>query len=408
MAENQPSAFCLDLKSWRRATPREVLNFVQSSNAKEHKKPKSEGLQRYVLNVRQHLRPVDVYSYLIARFGRPNGFQNFLRKDDSDNLVHWDFLMRSGETDIYIAGVLRELQIVVTEPLSDEQWKSLIVGLKQDFKRVAMEKSAITKTFEKFIVFQNKFVSIASLCADLHDRITDAPKTETILTFPTEDEDIELHKTKLDLQRKGLDELFGNCLKLKLMTPIMAEAFINMVILTFCKDRIRNDRKAYEGFVRARIPERLNLLPKYCDGFDKAIDRNSTEYKDFMRIVNERNFLLHGNVDPMRESIETVYFEGKRPLFVTTGDSIQNLFDQLDRLVKPDRVMADYEAAHAFLFCIRECLTARHNAFFEHVISDGYPGYELKKKRVTRILPDYRVAARIEGLRYDDELNVSW
>src|SRR3979411_894404 len=28
------------------------------------------------------IRPVDLFCYLAARFGRPNGVQNFLRKDD--------------------------------------------------------------------------------------------------------------------------------------------------------------------------------------------------------------------------------------------------------------------------------------------------------------------------------------
>jgi len=374
------SPSCLDFQSWRRATPREVLRFLRSSEPKEGKKANEEKAQRHILNVRQHLRPVDVYAYLVARFGRPNGFQNLLRRDDSDNLVHWDFHLRVGETDLYMAGILRELQIVVSEPLSDQQWKSLIVGLKEDFTRVAKEKSAVTKKFEKFIVFQNKFSSIASLCADLHGRITDAPQKETVPSFPKEGENIEAHTEKLERQRKRAEELFGNCLKLKLLTPIMAESFINMVILTFCKDAIRNDRNSYDGFVRAKIPERLSLLPKHCDGFAKPVDRNSAEYKDFMRIMNERNFALHGNVDPIREAIETVYFEGKRPLFVTPGDSIQNMFEQLERLHRPYHVIADYEAAHAFLISIMECLTPRHRTFFQHVISDAQPGYEMKKK----------------------------
>ena len=93
---------------------------------------------------------------------------------------------------------------------------------------------------------------------------------------------------------------------------------------------------------------------------------------------------------------------------MTPGDSIQNMFEQLERLHRPYHVIADYEAAHAFLISIMECLTPRHRTFFQHVISDAQPGYEMKKKRVTRILPDHRIAARLEGLRYDDELNVSW
>ena len=36
------------------------------------------------------IAPSDLYCYLHARFGPPNGPQNFLRNDSSDNLIHWE------------------------------------------------------------------------------------------------------------------------------------------------------------------------------------------------------------------------------------------------------------------------------------------------------------------------------
>jgi hypothetical protein len=125
--------------------------------------------------VRAHLRPVDIYAYLRARFGHPNGLQNFLRKDDSDNLVHWDFNLKCDTADIYIAGHSREILFVLSESLTDELWRSLILGVKADFARVSQAKGEMTHSFEKFLVFQNKFVALADYCADLHARILDAP-----------------------------------------------------------------------------------------------------------------------------------------------------------------------------------------------------------------------------------------
>lgn len=46
-----------------------------------------------IFEVENQLSPADLYCYLHARFGPPNGFQNFLRKDDSDNLIHWDWTL---------------------------------------------------------------------------------------------------------------------------------------------------------------------------------------------------------------------------------------------------------------------------------------------------------------------------
>jgi hypothetical protein len=43
-----------------------------------------------ILEIQNTIRPSDIYCYLGARFGEPNGIQNFLRSNDSDNLVHWE------------------------------------------------------------------------------------------------------------------------------------------------------------------------------------------------------------------------------------------------------------------------------------------------------------------------------
>jgi hypothetical protein len=113
-----------------------------------------------------------------------------------------------------------------------------------------------------------------------------------------------------------------------------------MLILIFCKDKIRSDPELYQAFVRAKVPDRLALLSENCDGFARAVDRKTDAYAAFMRVIDKRNFALHGNVDPIRETIEVVYFDGRRPLFVNPGNHIETLFEQLERLYAPDDVIA--------------------------------------------------------------------
>ena len=85
---------CIDVVSWRAATREELLKFYGSGEKKRNSKGSG-------LIIRSQIRPVDAYAYLRARFGQPNGFQNFLRKDDSDNLIHWDFNLKAEDVDIY-------------------------------------------------------------------------------------------------------------------------------------------------------------------------------------------------------------------------------------------------------------------------------------------------------------------
>jgi hypothetical protein len=172
---------CLNVEEWRASTNQEVLEWLDVDKKRQKR---SGGF----LVVRNQLRPVDVYCYLVARFGRPNGFQNFLRKDDSDNLIHWDFNLRVGDVDVHFAGASREIQIIVSETLSDAEWKELILGIKRDYSRVSSDKSKILRGLEKYVIFQNKYVSLAGLCADLH-RSSIHPRTS------------EFHKTRRRMKR---------------------------------------------------------------------------------------------------------------------------------------------------------------------------------------------------------------
>ncbi|WP_029014932.1 hypothetical protein [Niveispirillum irakense] len=359
------------------------------------------------LIVRTYLKPVDVYAYLRARFGPPNGFQSFLRRDDSDNWIHWDFNLKADGVDVYIAGTSRDIHFHISEFLRDTDWQNLILALKADFSRIGRAKSEVMRSFEKFVVFQNKYYALANLCAEIHQAILD---TSSMHPLPAITRKRSLRRYTSDIKRLGKrsDNLYGDCLKLKLMTPVMAEAFINMIILIFCKDEVRNDRSTYEAFIRSSIPERIRNLSENCHGFREPIDQTSTVYGDFKRVMDKRNFAIHGNIDPIREQIETVYFDGRRPLFVEGGDNIVRFFNNLENLNEPAVVISDYETVHIFLGEIANRLEDRYREFFEQVIDDPYPGYEVNKKRVTRILPEHNMQAIMHKIRYDDDLDVIW
>jgi len=393
----------LDIATWRLATPDDVLELYESR--KKTRKP-DNGLGYLV--VRSQLRPIDIYAYLRARFGKPNGFQNFLRRDDSDNWIHWDFNLKADNIDIHIAGTSREIHFLIGESLTDQEWKEVITNLKADFERLGPEKSEIIRSFEKFVIFQNKFSTLAELCAELHESILKTPKIRLRQPDFKADSHREKYETSMNRQSKRATRLYGDCLKLKLLTPIMAEAFINLVILVFCKDDVRNNPQNYESFIRLNMPERLAGLSEYCFGFVKPINQETVAYRNFKRVMDKRNFAIHGNMNPVRDQIETVYFEGKRPIFAEGGDNIVKFFEHLETINSPQDVIADYENVHLYLFEITHYLSASHRAFFDHILDDPFPGYEVYKKRVTKILPNHNILGILEGTRYDDDLNVNW
>jgi hypothetical protein len=181
-----------------------------------------------------------------------------------------------------------------------------------------------------------------------------------------------------------------------------------MVILILCKTEIRTNKRQFDEFIRSQIDVKLFDLYYKCEGFAKSIDPHSEEFKNFKRVMDKRNHAIHGNCDPEREQIELVYFEGKRPLFTEPGDHIGKFFETLERQHEPNVVIKDYEDTHAFLLYLIDCLTPGQSKRVWRVLEDHYPGYDVDRKIIGGLFPDYIAVAHPVGIRYDDELAVSW
>ena len=408
MREADVSSKSIEVSKWRLPTIEERKQF--HSRPREHEE---QSTKPSTLAVRTHLTPVDMYCYLKARFGEPNGMQAqlFRNKKTSDNLVHWDYLLKAAnDANVYISSMSREIHFVFWEQFSDENWRDLILAIKADYGRVGKEKGAVLKSLEQWVLFPNKFVEVADLCAEHHAEIIDnmggfrAYRTASAQAGEQANPRFEAVKQLGDRAAK----LSKPCLQLSLLTPVLAETFINMVILILCKPEIRNNTRQLEAFVRGHIDTKLFDLSYKCVGFQRAIDPHSEVYKNFKRVMDKRNNAIHGNRDPEKEMIETVYFEGTCPLFKEPGDHLGKFFDALERQHDPETVIKDYECIHAFLHEILSCITPELAKGVERIMEDPNPGYDVNRKKVGSLLPHHVVMTAMEAQRYDDELNVVW
>lgn len=406
----QPSS--VQVQSWRAYTAEEFRAYLKGMQKKrEPKKVRNKrGGRPDILVVRDKISTVDMYCYLKARFGEPNGFQTFLAKDDSDNWIHWDYNLKAGDADIHITGMSRETHIMTTERLSDEQWRDLVTNIKADFARIGKDKSAVLKSLERWAVFQNKFVQIANACAEKHALIAEflSNKPEYFTLKPRSKRDAASWAKEMSARNKLRSDMAQACLELSLLTPVMAEAFINMTILMLCKPEVRENKRQFDAFIRSQIDAKIFDLPYKCAGFVSGIDPKATPLVEFKRIMDKRNHEIHGNIDPEREKIEVVYFDNKRPLFVETGDHVGKFIESIERQAQPDTVVNDYENTHEFLASIVSCLEKDLQPSFWRIMDDTHPGYDAKRKKVGALFPGHVFTGSFEGLRYDSDLAVSW
>jgi hypothetical protein len=404
----------LDIEAWRAFTREELLAFVGGITAKKGKKAKKQKAKKKsgkkqkgltaVLGVRTHLRPVDVYCYLRARFGPPNGIQSMLASD-SGSMIHWDYHIKTRAGDLYVVGFTREVHILSPAPLDDEGWRKVLLAIKSDFARVGKEKSAALKTLEKWVIFPNKYLQLANLCADLHAQIDDLVAGYAPFAPSS---DIQAHTKELEKLAKRASALYGDCVQLALLTPIVAEAFLNMLVLMLIKPDVRDDKEAYEAFVKQAIHQKLLELHDKCIGFARGIDPNGDGFKNFMRIRDKRNDALHGNVEPEADRVDEVYFDSKIPLFKSPGDNIGMFWAMMEKRYAPADVLKDYEDMQLFLHEITLCLEPEVQEAVDIVFSDSYPGFDVGRKKLGKLFPDFVVASYLPGTRYDDELDVAW
>jgi hypothetical protein len=405
----QAALSCLDVESWRIFSKEEMRVWLDEMT--ERNGPRKKGKPRGgLLAVRYKLSPVDVYCYLKARFGDPNGFQTFLAADDSENWIHWDYNLKAGSVNLIISGTSREIHFLIHENLTDQDWKTLILAIKSDYQRVG-KKAAIFKSLQKWVIFPNKFVDVAKTCSYKHSFITDYLADKPQYQSLKADRAKKDHKAYAEITsaaNKRRSDMAQNALELSLLTPVMAEAFINMLVLILCKKSIRDNSRQFEAFIRSSIDVKIFDIPYKCNGFVRSIEPNSETYKNFKRVMDKRNHAIHGNIDPEKEQTETVYFEGKRPLFKESGDHVGKFIEMLERQAQPEVIIKDYEDTYAFLLEISSCLETELHEQFWRIMEDSYPGYDVNRKITGVLFSDVISVGIMQGLRYDDDLAVSW
>lgn len=272
---------------------------------------------RAFLELRNELRPIDLFCYFWARFGPPNGIQNFLRNDHSDNLVHWDWTLKYGEVLVGFWGTnfRTDLFIIGELAFGEPEKLDLINLVKADLRNYGPKMAAVRGKLEHWTEFVNPYWrltrAINSLRGELSTLDLSSPFSEGFNTPTTAVEQAE----SWNLVSEAHSRAFGLCFGIRSMLPVWAEAFINLLIFVQARSDIKADPRLLESIFRQQIDVRVRALHINCIGFEKAVDYSSEACKNFHRLINERNDLLHGNVVPEKQKFNEVFFLGNVPVF---------------------------------------------------------------------------------------------
>ena len=240
-------------------SPRRIAE-IRSSDARS--RPVS------TFEVENQLRPADLYCYLHARFGRPNGFQNFLRTDDSDNLIHWHWTLGhdDGLLDVqgtnfrtlFIASGLRQPRL--------HRVDDLVVALKSDFANHGQGMSRCRKALESWVEFVSPYQrlrrSVEQLMEELEQLKPDEVCEPPALHDAPDPAAREFFIEQWTTGARTLNKAFGICFGIRSMLPVMAEAFINLLLFCLMKKEMRADDRLPGDWT-----ERYNVTPVLIETF---------------------------------------------------------------------------------------------------------------------------------------------
>jgi hypothetical protein len=345
--------------------------------------------------IRDGITPVELYCYLNARFGAANGFQMALRADDSDNLIHWHYTLKyKGET-LEIMSLTFRLEIMHSMEFDDSESakESFISDIKQDFKNHGKKISEFRKSIEEWDLFINPFFRIKKVIEHQLYKL-EALEIEKIEPFsqPTSSDDLEGFSDRMNEISEAYTEATALGLNIRMLAPVYAESFINLLIFLLAEDDIKNDKRMYESVIRQQIDIRIKGLHRHCKGFYQPIDYNNIDAcKEFHTLMNNRNDLLHGNIDPRKLVYEKVFFDGKVPLFNDYRNFSFFSWEASIKSVSPDLAIGDYQVVQDLIAYILVCLDDKVREQVKCFMETKDPGWNEKGKRAGVLFPGHLV-----------------
>lgn len=338
------------------------------------------------------LKPIDLYCYLYAKYGEPNGIQNFLRTDDSDNLIHWEWTLASERGIVSILGMNFRTEVHLIGDFVDSglTLEMFISQIKSDLKNYGKKISAFRLELEKWTRFFNPYSRIKSSVEQNFKQLDmlDIDPRRDRLPHPGEGTDYDEFKYRWQALNERYSSAVGLVFGLRAMLPVLAESFVNLLIFVLARPEIKANDRLFQNVVRQPIDVRVQMLSVHCIGFSSVVDYASDECKAFHTLMNDRNDLLHGNIEIPKLAMGEVYFREKVPLFLQYEDMWSESIGASLRSIKFETIQQDRKVVEDFISYLVGRLAPKYAETIEHIASQRDLGMNIKTGRLGVLFSD--------------------
>jgi len=284
-----------------------------------------------------------------------------------------------------------EVWVSANIDIAEEDKLTLVSLIKADFPNHGRKMSEIRKELENWIEFVNPYQrikkSVDKLLFDLRE-LNLRPEDEAIpdITYADGVQEDRWHEL-LGKYSQGL----GLCFGIRSMLPVMAEAFVNLVLFVLMRADLKSDERLRENTIRQPIDVRVKSLHIVCVGFSHPVDYSHDACKAYHSLVNERNDLLHGNVILEKLKFNDVFFNGRVPVFKQYRSMWERSVGVEIQSVGLHRLEREVETVNNFTAYLKSCMDKDVCAQFERIAETRDLGLNSGNGRIGILFPGHLV-----------------
>jgi hypothetical protein len=349
------------------------------------------------LSLENEIAPAELFCYLGARFGPPNGIQNILRGNHSDNIVHWDWSLKYDTVYVYFWGTNFRTDLIVGAGIEfgEHERKQLIELIKKDLKSYSPKMKEVRSLLQDWVEFVNPFWRLTRAIQVLNTELLAIDLKEPSRNEYYSPLDLSTRETEWKALTERFSRAFGLCFGIRAMLPVRAESFVNLLIFVLARQDIRSDRRLMENACKQHIDIRIKSLHITCTGFSTAVDYSSDICREFHTLINERNDLLHGNVLPDKMSFNEVYFLDKVPVFKEYKSVFERTLAVDIQAIGLRKIESELKIIDCFIDYVIKCLEPEIQNQMRMIMARRDLAKNKKTGRLGILFPEHLVDSRL-------------
>lgn len=389
----------LDPSNWVLPTRQDLLAHIQKRTTPRGAIPGESSGRRLTIDLTLDIHSVSLYCYLKSRFGPPNGIAMQMGDGGTQEFYHWHYTLATGQIffDLHSTQLGIEFQCSHLD-YSAESEQALKTALLAD---IATHREGIgreKKRLEDWTVFVNPYQRLNEVVSGLETRASGLhlvlPKLKpmTLAAGHWNEEAMVAFETQATEYGKQVADAQTVGLSIKLVVPVWVESFINLVLFFLAQDKIKRDKRLFDSCFRQQIDVRVKMLPSVCKGFAADISDGDPEFRSFHKLFQDRNDLLHGNIDVNQLQVDRMFFDERIPLYEEWKSDYERRLAPVMAFIEPSVARLDIITGSEFIIYLANKLAPGIAKQLWAVADSPMLGYRKDSMRL--------------GILFDDEIRM--